>query len=239
MQQIQIIPAIDIIDGKCVRLSQGDYNQKNIYRENPLEMAKSFEAAGFQKLHLVDLDGAKARQVVNLKVLEKIAGQTRLQIEFGGGIKTDADLRKVFECGAAQAIIGTVAVKQPALFFSWLDCYGSEKIILGADVKGERLAINGWLETSNVSIYDFLESHRSGGLKYVICTDVSKDGMLGGTALGLYERLIRKFPDLHIIASGGVSSPQDIENLARIHCPSVVVGKAIYEGRLNLETLLR
>ncbi len=239
MQQIQIIPAIDIIDGKCVRLSQGDYNQKKIYRENPLEMAKSFEAAGFQKLHLVDLDGAKARQVVNLKVLEKIASQTRLQIEFGGGIKTDADLQKVFECGAAQAIIGTVAVKQPALFFSWLDRYGSEKIILGADVKGERLAINGWLETTKVSIYDFLENHRSRGLKYVICTDVSKDGMLGGTALGLYERLIRKFPDLHIIASGGVSSPQDIENLARIHCPSVVVGKAIYEGRLNLGTLLR
>lgn len=239
MQQIQIIPAIDIIDGKCVRLSQGDYNQKKIYRENPLEMAKSFEAAGFQKLHLVDLDGAKARQVVNLKVLEKIVSQTRLQIEFGGGIKTDADLQKVFECGAAQAIIGTVAVKQPALFFSWLDRYGSEKIILGADVKGERLAINGWLETTKVSIYDFLENHRSRGLKYVICTDVSKDGMLRGTALGLYERLIRKFPDLHIIASGGVSSPQDIENLARIHCPSVVVGKAIYEGRLNLETLLR
>lgn len=237
MQKIQIIPAIDLIEGKCVRLTQGDYQQQKIYNENPVEVAKSFEAAGLKKLHLVDLDGAKARQVVNLKTLEAIATQTNLTIEFGGGIKTDEDLQKVFDSGANQAIIGTVAVKQPEVFARWLSGYGPEKIILGADVKDEKLAVSGWLETSTVDIYDFLLGQKEQGLKYVICTDISKDGMLQGTSVDLYKKLMDRFPELHIIASGGVASMEDIEKLDAIGCPSVVVGKAIYEGRITLASL--
>jgi phosphoribosylformimino-5-aminoimidazole carboxamide ribotide isomerase len=234
---MQIIPAIDIIDGKCVRLSQGDYNQKKIYNENPLEVAKSFEDQGVRKLHLVDLDGAKAKRVINFKTLESIAKNTSLEIEFGGGIKSDEDLQKVFEYGALQAIIGTIAVKSPALFFKWLENHGSEKIILGADVNNEMLAVNGWLETSEVSIYSFLEKNIDKGLKHVICTDISKDGMLQGTAIGLYKKLMNKFPQLNIIASGGVASMNDIEKLKSIGCQSVIVGKAIYEGKINLTEL--
>lgn len=234
---MQIIPAIDLIDGKCVRLSQGDFQQKKIYNENPLEVAQSFEAIGIRKLHLVDLDGAKAKQVVNFKILKQIAENTNLEIEFGGGIKTNEDLQKIFDHGATQAIIGTIAVKQADLFFSWLEKYGSEKIILGADVKNEKLAINGWLETSDQSIYDFLAINRSRGLKHVICTDISKDGMLQGTAINLYKKLMTMFPALNIIASGGVASMEDIEKLKAINCQSVVVGKAIYEGKIKLEEL--
>jgi phosphoribosylformimino-5-aminoimidazole carboxamide ribotide isomerase len=234
---MQIIPAIDIIDGKCVRLSQGDYNQKKVYNENPLEVAKSFEDQGVRKLHLVDLDGAKAKRVINFKTLESISKNTQLDIEFGGGIKSDQDLQKVFDYGAKQAIIGTIAVKSPDLFFNWLENYGSDKIILGADVNNEMLAVNGWLETSEISIYDFLEKNISKGLKHVICTDISKDGMLQGTAIGLYEKLMNKFPLLNIIASGGVSSMKDIEKLKSIGCQSVIVGKAIYEGKINLTEL--
>ncbi|MFT5165918.1 MAG: phosphoribosylformimino-5-aminoimidazole carboxamide ribotide isomerase [Saprospiraceae bacterium] len=235
---MQIIPAIDLIDGKCVRLSQGDYNQKKIYNENPLEVAKSFEDHGFSKLHLVDLDGAKAKRVINFKTLEEISKNTTLEIEFGGGIKSDEDLRKVFDSGANQAIIGTVAVKSPDLFFKWLGNYGPDQIILGADVKNEMLAVNGWLETSTISIYDFLENHLSKGLKHVICTDISKDGMLQGTAIDLYKKLMNKFPQLNIIASGGVASIEDIEKLKVIGCQSVVVGKAIYEGKINISQII-
>jgi len=232
---MQIIPAIDLINGKCVRLSQGDYNQKTIYREDPVEVAKEFESYGIKKLHLVDLDGAKAKQVVNYQILENISRQTQLAIEFGGGIKSDEDLQKVFDYGATQAIIGTIAVKSPATFFRWLNQYGAEQIILGADVKDEKLAINGWLETSSLSIFDYLQSNIDQGLKHVICTDISKDGMLQGTAVSLYQKLMETFPALNIIASGGVSSWEDIEKLSAINCQSVVVGKAIYEGKINLK----
>ncbi len=233
-----IIPAIDIIDGKCVRLSQGDYDQKKIYNENPLEVAKEFESYGVRKLHLVDLDGAKAKRVINYPVLEQIAQNTNLEIEFGGGIKSDEDIQRVFDSGATQAIIGTIAVKEPDTFFRWLDRYGPERVILGADVKDEKLAINGWLETSEVSIFDFLKEHASRGVKHVICTDISKDGMLQGTSVQLYEKLMQAFPDMNIIASGGVSSNKDIEQLQAIGSPAVVVGKAIYENRINLKYFL-
>ncbi len=235
---MQIIPAIDIIEGKCVRLSQGDYAQKKIYDLDPIEVAKSFEDLGIKKIHLVDLDGAKAKQVINFNILEEIAIKTKLEIEFGGGVKSDADLQKVFDSGATQAIIGTVAVTSPDLFFNWLDRYGQEKIILGADVKNERLAVNGWLEMSDLSIYDYLRNNISRGLKHVICTDISKDGMLGGTSVELYEKLINQFPELHIIASGGVASMQDILALKNIACQSVVVGKAIYEEKINLRYVI-
>jgi len=231
---MQIIPAIDLINGQCVRLSQGDYNQKKVYNENPLEVAKAFEDLGITKLHLVDLDGAKAKRVINYKILEQISKNTNLEIEFGGGIKSDEDLQKVLDYGATQAIIGTIAVKSPDLFFDWIEKYGSEKIILGADVNGEQLAVNGWLETSEVSIFDYLKTNIDRGVKHVICTDISKDGMLQGTSVGLYEKLITTFPDLNIIASGGVASSADIEKLIAINCQSVVVGKAIYEGKIDL-----
>lgn len=231
---MQIIPAIDLIDGKCVRLSQGDYNQKKIYNENPLTVAKEFEDLGITKLHLVDLDGAKAKRVINYDILESIAGNTNLEIEFGGGIKSDEDIEKVFDCGATQAIIGTIAVKEPALFFKWLKKYGAEKIILGADVKGKHLAINGWLETSDTSIFDYLRTNIDKGVKHVICTDIAKDGMLQGPSIGLYQKLMTAFPDLNIIASGGVASENDLDQLAAINCQAVVVGKAIYEGNIDL-----
>ena len=235
---MQIIPAIDIIDGKCVRLSQGDYAQVTIYNENPVEVAKSFEGFGIRKLHLVDLDGAKAKQVINFKILKEIAENTKLDIEFGGGIKSKEDLQKIFDNGANQAIIGTIAVKFPDLFFNWLDIYGPDKIILGADVKNEMLAVNGWLETSSLNIYDFLESHLLKSLRHVICTDISKDGMLAGTSVELYKKLINRFPTLNIIASGGVASMEDIQNLKNIGCQSAVVGKAIYEGKIDLRLLV-
>jgi cyclase len=235
---MQIIPAIDIIDGKCVRLSQGDYDQKKVYNENPLAVAKQFESYGVKKLHLVDLDGAKAKRVINYTVLDQIAKNTQLEIEFGGGIKSDEDIQRVFDSGATQAIIGTIAVKEPETFFRWLDRYGPERVILGADVKNEKLAINGWLETSEVSIFDFLKEHAHRGVKHVICTDISKDGMLQGTSVHLYEKLMQVFPQMNIIASGGVSSNRDIEQLKAINCPAVVVGKAIYEHKINLRYFL-
>lgn len=232
---MQIIPAIDLINGKCVRLAQGDYQQMKIYNDDPLEVAKMFEGHGFTKLHLIDLDGAKAKQVQNYKILEKIAKETSLTIEFGGGIKRDEDIRMVFSAGADQAIIGTIAVKQPDLFYRWLNTYGGEKIILGADVKDENLAVNGWLETSNLSIFDLLKRHQTKGLQQVICTDISKDGMLQGTSVKLYQKLMASFPDLNFIASGGVASMDDIIQLQAIGCQQVVVGKAIYEGKIDLK----
>lgn len=234
---MQIIPAIDIIDGKCVRLTQGDYAQKTIYNENPLEVALEFESIGITRLHLVDLDGAKLGKVVNYKVLEKIASKTKLSIDFGGGIKTDDDIETVFNYGADLATIGSIAVKNKELFFSWIKKYGTEKIFLGADVKNEKIAVGGWLETTNVSIYDFIEENLTEGIKYVFCTDISKDGLLQGPAIDLYKNILSKFPSLNLTASGGVSKLDDLRELKNIGCSSSIVGKAIYEGRITMNEL--
>lgn len=235
---MHIIPAIDIIDGKCVRLTQGDYNQKKVYNENPLEVAKQFEDAGITRLHLVDLDGAKAKQIINYKVLEKIATKTQLWIDFGGGLKRDEDVRIAFESGAQQITGGTIAVKQPAVFLAWLKQFGAEKIILGSDVKDRKVAVSGWQEQSELELIPFLEDYVSKGIKYTICTDVSKDGLLQGTATELYQDIQATFPDLHLIASGGVTSMQDVTQLAAIGCFGVIIGKAIYEGRIQLKELV-
>lgn len=234
---MEIIPAIDIIDGKCVRLTEGDYAQKKVYNENPLEVAKSFEDAGIKRLHLVDLDGAKAGKVTNWKVLESIANGTGLIIDFGGGIKKETDLNIVFDSGAALATIGSLAVKEPALFESWLKQYGEHRFLLGADVKGENIAIGGWLETTNETIIDFIQKYISKGITQLFCTDISKDGKLEGPSLDLYKKIIQQFPELYFIASGGVSSMKDINDLKAIGCSGVIVGKAIYEGRIKISEL--
>ncbi len=234
---MEIIPAIDIIDGKCVRLTEGDYAQKTIYNENPLEVAKSFADAGVKRLHLVDLDGAKAGKVTNWKVLESIASNTSLIIDFGGGIKTETDLKLVYESGASLATIGSLAVKDPDLFASWIAQYGADKFLLGADVKGEFIAIGGWLQVSEETIIQFIEKYIEKGIKQLFCTDISKDGKLEGPSLELYTKIVRQFPDLHFIASGGVSSMDDINALREIGCKGVIVGKAIYEGRIKIEEL--
>ena len=236
---MQIIPAIDIIEGKCVRLTQGDYSQKKIYNEHPLEVAQQFEDAGLQRLHLVDLDGAKAGAVRNWKVLETLTSKTSLQIDFGGGIKTENDLHIVFDSGAVFATIGSLAVKDKELFVSWLQQYGADKFLLGADVKNEKIAISGWTETSDVWIYDFIEDYLQQGIQQVFCTDVSKDGMLAGAATDLYKNIIDKFPSLFLIASGGVSSIKDLDALQNAGCKGAIVGKAIYEGRVRLDELKR
>jgi phosphoribosylformimino-5-aminoimidazole carboxamide ribotide isomerase len=232
-----IIPAIDIIDGKCVRLTQGDYSQKKVYNEHPLEVAMQFEDAGLKRLHLVDLDGAKAGHIVNYKVLETLAAKTRLHIDFGGGLKSDEDLRVAFECGAQQVTGGTIAVKNRDAFLNWVKNYGSEKIILGADVKDEKIAVSGWVETSDIWLRDFLQDFLSQGIKYCICTDISKDGLLRGSSNELYERLLQEFTDLQLIASGGVTDMSDLEKLKEIGCFGAIVGKAIYEGRISLKDL--
>ncbi|MCE1156425.1 MAG: 1-(5-phosphoribosyl)-5-[(5-phosphoribosylamino)methylideneamino]imidazole-4-carboxamide isomerase [Bacteroidales bacterium] len=234
---IEIIPAIDLIDGKCVRLSQGDYNQKTIYNENPLEVAKMFEDAGIRRLHLVDLDGAKANHIVNHRVLERIANSTDLIIDFGGGLKSDDDLRIAFESGAAMVTGGSIAVKSPEIFASWIQKYGSEKIILGADVKEENIAVTGWTETTSLELLPFIASYSNMGINKVICTDISKDGMLQGTSVALYEKILSAFPDLFLIASGGVGSVQDILLLQEKAVPAVITGKALYEGRISLKEL--
>ncbi len=234
---MQIIPAIDIIDGKCVRLTQGDYGQKTIYNEYPLEVAKTFEAAGLKRLHLVDLDGAKAGAVQNWKVLELIAGNTSMVIDFGGGVKTAADLDIVFGSGAAMATIGSLAVKNETLFVQWLQQYGADKFLLGADVKDEKIAIAGWLETTDINIYDFIEKYMMFGVKQLFCTDVSKDGKLEGPSVKLYQQIIEKFPGLDFIASGGVSTITDLYDLDKIGCAGAIVGKAIYENRITLDEL--
>jgi len=236
---MQIIPAIDIIDGKCVRLTQGDYSQKKIYNEHPLEVARQFEDAGLERLHLVDLDGAKAGAVKNWKVLESIAGKTSLVIDFGGGIKREEDLGVVFNSGAALATIGSLAVKNEELFIQWLKTYGPEKFLLGADVKDEKIAVGGWLETTGIWIYDFIEKYIQHGVQQIFCTDVSKDGLLQGPSVDLYKEVIDRFPSLHFIASGGVSSTKDLETLQKIGCKGAIVGKAIYEGRIKLEDLVK
>lgn len=234
---MQLIPAIDIIDGKCVRLTQGDYAQKKIYNENPLEVAMEFEDAGLRRLHLVDLDGAKGGAVKNWKVLETIATKTGMVIDFGGGIKTGKDVDIVLNSGAAFATVGSIAVKDGELFVSWLQQYGPEKFLLGADVKDEKIAIGGWLETTDRWIYDFIEEYIGKGIRQLFCTDVSKDGLLQGPSLDLYRNITAKFPGLHFIASGGVSRIEDIYNLEQIGCGGVIIGKAIYEGRVTLKEL--
>lgn len=236
---IEIIPAIDLIEGKCVRLSQGDYLQKKIYNENPLEVAQMFADAGIRRLHLVDLDGAKAQHIVNHKVLELITSKTNLIVDFGGGLKSDDDLRIAFECGAQMVTGGSIAVKNPEIFLSWIQKYGGEKIILGADVKDEKIAVGGWLETTDLDLIKFVENYIKQGINKVICTDISKDGMLEGTAIGLYEKMISEIPGVYLIASGGVSSIRDIELLNDANIPAVITGKAIYEGKIKLNELSR
>lgn len=236
---MEIIPAIDIIDGKCVRLTQGDYAQKRIYNENPVDVAKSFEDIGVRRLHLVDLDGAKRGEVVNLKVLERIALSTSLIIDFGGGIKKDNDIRHVFEAGAAIATIGSIAVKNTSLFFEWIEKYGPEKILLGADVKEDKIAIGGWLETTDISIFEFIQQNMDKGVRTLFCTDISKDGLLQGPSIELYKRIKEKFPDLQLIASGGVAGIQDLDELAAVNCSGAIVGKAIYEGKITMKQLMQ
>lgn len=236
---IQIIPAIDMIDGKCVRLTQGDYGKKTIYNENPLEVALEFEDAGLKRLHLVDLDGAKAKKVINWKVLEKIASKTSLHIDFGGGVQSEDDINIVFESGAKQVTGGSVAVKQPALFEHWLEVFGGDRIILGADAKNEKVAVSGWEEGTQLWVYDFVEKYVEKGIKYAISTDVAKDGLLQGPSFDLYKNIQDKCPDLQIIASGGVSGIEDVEKLAEMNIYGVIIGKAIYEGRIKLAELTR
>lgn len=234
---IEIIPAIDIIQGKCVRLTQGDYAQKTTYNENPLEVAKAFEDAGIRRLHVVDLDGAKAQHIVNYKSLEKIASSTKLVIDFGGGLKSDDDLRIAFESGAAMITGGSIAVKNPDIFLQWIAKYGSEKLILGADVKNEKIAVTGWTENTEIELMPFIEKYTSEGIDKVICTDISKDGMLQGPSLALYQKILQQFPALYLIASGGVSSLDDLNKLAEAKVPAVIFGKAFYEGKITLKEL--
>jgi len=233
----KIIPAIDIIDGKCVRLAQGDYQKKTMYNANPLEVAQSFEDHGIQHLHLVDLDGAKSAQVVNWKVLETIANKTNLHIDFGGGIKSDQDIRGAFDTGASQVTAGSIAVKSPEIVERWISHYGGERIILGADVRNRKIAINGWLEESELEITNFIKRYLDLGIKTSICTDISKDGMLQGASIGLYTELLGKFPKLQLIASGGVTSMEEIHHLQESGLYGAIVGKAIYEGKITLKAI--
>ena len=234
---MEIIPAIDIIDGKCVRLTQGDYSQKKIYNENPLEVAKEFEDSGLKRLHLVDLDGAKDGKVRNWKVLERIASRTSMIVDFGGGVKTEKDVDIIFGSGASFVTIGSMAVKNEETFIEWLRKYGADKFLLGADVKDEKIAIHGWQETTDVWIYDFIQKYMEQGIKQLFCTDVAKDGAMEGPSTDLYRNIIEKFPGLHFIASGGVSSIDDVYELENINCKGVIIGKAIYEGRIKLNEL--
>ncbi|MGF7231497.1 1-(5-phosphoribosyl)-5-[(5-phosphoribosylamino)methylideneamino]imidazole-4-carboxamide isomerase [Arachidicoccus sp.] len=233
-----IIPAIDIIDGKCVRLTQGDYMQKTIYHENPVDVAKSFEDIGLQRLHLVDLDGAKAGKVTNWKVLENITASTNMIIDFGGGIKQKEDVELVLNSGAKYATIGSLAVKDEALFSEWIENYDPERFLLGADVKDEKITISGWLETTDIDIFSFIKKYTAKGINNVFCTDVSKDGLLQGPSIDLYKKIIAQFPAINFIASGGVSNIDDLKTLQSIGCSGAIVGKAIYEGKINLEELI-
>ncbi|SEO24532.1 1-(5-phosphoribosyl)-5-[(5-phosphoribosylamino)methylideneamino] imidazole-4-carboxamide isomerase [Flavobacterium sp. CF108] len=234
---MRIIPAIDIIDGKCVRLSKGDYDTKIIYNENPLEVAKSFEAHGIEYLHLVDLDGAKSSKIVNYKILEQIASQTTLKIDFGGGLKSDDDLRIAFESGANQITGGSIAVKNRAIFEKWISEYGSDKIILGADAKEEKIAVSGWLEDSNEDLIPFIQDYQTKGIQYVICTDIAKDGMLEGPSFDLYGKILEEANGVKLIASGGISTFDELPKLAELGCEGTIIGKAIYEGRITLKQL--
>ncbi len=234
---MRIIPAIDIIEGKCVRLTKGDYDQKKVYNKNPLEVAKQFEDNGIKYLHLVDLDGAKSNKIVNWKVLESIANNTNLVIDFGGGVKTDDSIRIAFECGASQITGGSIAVKDEALFTQWIEKYGAEKIILGADVKERSIAVSGWQEESNVQLFDFLDNYTAKGIEYVICTDISKDGAMEGTSLNLYREIMERFPQLKLVASGGVTERKELDQLIELGVEGVIIGKAIYENKITLQEL--
>ncbi|MGO3237527.1 MAG: 1-(5-phosphoribosyl)-5-[(5-phosphoribosylamino)methylideneamino]imidazole-4-carboxamide isomerase [Psychroflexus halocasei] len=234
---MRLIPAIDIIEGKCVRLTKGDYSTQKIYSEDPLEIAMAFEDHGIENLHLVDLDGAKAQKIINYKVLERIATKTNLNIDFGGGLKTNEDLEIAFNSGAKQITGGSIAVNNPDLFLEWLDKYGSNKIILGADVKNGKIATSGWTETSDIEIENFIKNFSEEGIKYVISTDISKDGMLQGPSLQLYKQILDINPELKVIASGGVSQLSDLDDVMQIGCEAVIIGKAIYENKINLKDL--
>lgn len=234
---MRIIPAIDIIEGKCVRLSKGDYDTKKIYNENPLEVAKSFQDHGIEYLHLVDLDGAKSKHIVNHKILEQIASKTDLKVDFGGGLKTDEDLKIAFESGANQVTGGSIAVKEPEVFQNWLQKFGSEKIILGADAKNRKIAVSGWLEDSDEEIIPFIQKFENKGVSYVICTDISKDGMLQGPSFDLYKEILSETENIKLIASGGISEFDELPKLAELGCEGVIIGKAIYENRISLKQL--
>jgi phosphoribosylformimino-5-aminoimidazole carboxamide ribotide isomerase len=237
--KIELIPAIDIIDGQCVRLTKGDYDQKTVYRDAPAEVAREFEAIGFRRLHVVDLDGAKSKHIVNSGVLSSITAETALTVDFGGGIKTNEDIETAFAAGAAMVTVGSVAVTQPELFMGWLDKYGADRMILGADVRQGMISINGWKEDSSEGLLPFLKKYVDAGVKNVLCTEISKDGTLAGPAIDLYKQVMDTYPELHLIASGGVSSNADIEALDAAGIPAVVFGKAIYEGRIDLKEVVR
>ncbi len=236
---IELIPAIDIINGQCVRLTKGNYKQKKVYHDDPVAVAKDFEALGFRRLHIVDLDGAKSKHIVNDAVLRGITSATSLTVDFGGGIKTEEDIEKAFEAGAAMVTIGSVAVTDPDLFIGWLKKYGPEKLILGADVRSGMISINGWKEDSSEPLLPFLRKYIDAGVVNVLCTEISKDGTLQGPAVALYKEVMANYPQLHLIASGGVSRQEDIEELEREGIPAVVFGKAIYEGRIDLKSLIK
>jgi len=235
---IELIPAIDIINGQCVRLTKGDYDQKTVYRDSPAEVAKEFEEIGFRRLHVVDLDGAKSKHIVNDAVLTVITTDTNLIVDFGGGIKTDEDIEKAFAAGTSMVTVGSIAVTQPDLFMGWLDKYGPERMILGADVRHGKISINGWKENSTEDLLPFLRKYIEAGVRNVLCTEISKDGTLSGPAISLYSEVMNTYPELHLIASGGVSSLDDIKALDAAGIPAVVFGKAIYEGRINLRELI-
>lgn len=236
---IELIPAIDIIDGKCVRLTKGEYSSKKVYNYSPVDIAMEVEQCGYKRLHMVDLDGAKSSHVVNLQILSEVASKTNLEIDFGGGIKTDNDIEAVFSNGATYATIGSIAIKQPELFDKWIEQYGAQRIILGADVNNGNISINGWKEDSDMRLMPFIQQYYNKGIRKVLCTDISKDGMLQGTAVSLYKEIMNEFPDLQLIASGGVSCEEDIISLDKEGIPAVVFGKAIYEGRIDLHTLIK
>ncbi len=235
---IELIPAIDIIGGQCVRLTKGDYDQKTVYRDSPAEVAKEFEDLGFKRLHVVDLDGAKSKHIVNDTVLKSITTETNLIVDFGGGIKTDEDIEKAFASGASMVTVGSIAVTHPELFMGWLEKYGAERMILGADVRHGKISINGWKEDSEENLLPFLKKYIDAGVRNVLCTEISKDGTLSGPAIDLYKEIMAAYPELHLIASGGVSSIDDIKALDKAGIPSVVFGKAIYEGKINLNELV-
>lgn len=234
---IELIPAIDIINGQCVRLTKGDYNLKTVYRDSPLEVVKEFEAIGFRRLHMVDLDGAKSKHIVNSSVLRRVTMETHLMVDFGGGIKTDEDIEKAFNSGASMVTVGSIAVTNPEIFMGWLEKYGANRIILGADVRHGKISINGWKEDSIEDLLPFLKKYIEAGVKNVLCTEISKDGTLSGPAINLYREVMNTYPQLHLIASGGVSSIEDIKALDAAGIPAVVFGKAIYEGKINLNEL--
>jgi len=233
---MRIIPAIDIIDGKCVRLTKGDYSTQKTYNDNPVEVAKEFEAAGIKYLHVVDLDGAKSGHIINYKVLNAIATQTGLQIDFGGGVKTDADLQLAFDNGANQITAGSIAVKSPEVVYKWIEAYGADKIILGADCMSRKIAIQGWQDTTEIDVIDFIKQYKSNGISNVICTDIAKDGMLQGAANELYTDILSAVP-INLIASGGIATIEDVLQMQQLGCEGVIIGKAIYEGRITLKQL--